>query len=250
MEEESGELSHAEVREKRMKKSERIIEALNALIAEKGFDGIYEEPKAVYHYLREKKADSVLSGAVSYALLSDVGRSGDSFPLSISALSLTEDVSSCLLEIFDALYSDEHISALEEEKRKAFDEFCSSEHTIRISGDADWRSRLHYTLHCSYSFELTFSVFDSRLVEEETKDYLKEKGAVTSEDIALYYKRGLEEAVDDDFGSFCGDGEDYYEPYVEDYDSESGLSVIEDYLEERGLELLSYSFRGDRDDDW
>lgn len=39
-----------------MKKTERMIKALTALIAEKGFEGIYENPKNVYLYLREKKA--------------------------------------------------------------------------------------------------------------------------------------------------------------------------------------------------
>lgn len=232
-----------------MKKTERIIKALTALIAEKGFEGIYENPKNVYLYLREKKADGVLSKAVSCALLFDVGRKGEAVEETIASLSLTEDVRSLLIEIFNGVYSKEHLSALTEEKKKALEEFCSAQHDMRISGKADWKSKMHYTLHCSYRFDLTISVYDRKIVEEEMAGFLKDKGSVTADDIAIYYRRGLEKEVDDDFRYFCGDAEDYYEPYVEEYDDESGISVIEDYLEEHGLELVSYSFRGATDDD-
>ncbi len=232
-----------------MKKTEKIIKALNALIAERGFEGLYENPKEVYSYLREKKAESALSKALSYALLFDVGRSGEDVEDGIASLSLTKAVSAGLIEIFHAVYSEEHISSLTEEKKKALEEFCSAEHDIRISGKADWKSKKHYTLHCSYRFDLTISVYDRKIVEEEMAAFLKNKSSVTAADIVLYYRRELEKEVDDDFGDFCGDAEDYYEPYVEGYDDESGISVIEDYLEEHGLELVSYSFSGDTDDD-
>lgn len=156
---------------------------------------------------------------------------------------------SLLIEIFNGVYSKEHLSALTEEKKKALEEFCSAQHEMRISGKADWKSKMHYTLHCSYRFDLTISVYDRKIVEEEMAGFLKDKGSVTADDIAIYYRRGLEKEVDDDFRYFCGDAEDYYEPYVEEYDDESGISVIEDYLEEHGLELVSYSFRGATDDD-
>lgn len=232
-----------------MKKTEKIIKALNALIAERGFEGLYENPKEVYSYLMERKADSLLSKALSYALLFDAGRSGEEVEDGIASLSLTKAVSTGLIEIFHAVYSEEHISSLTEEKKKALEEFCSAEHDIRISGKADWRSKTHYTLHCSYRFDLTISVFDSQIVEDDMEEYLRDKGSVTVADIAAYYRRGLEKEVDDDFGDFCGDAEDYYEPFVEEYDNESGIPVIEDYLEEHGLELVSYSFSGSTDDD-
>ncbi len=232
-----------------MKKTERIINALDELVAERGFEGLYENPKEVYSYLIEKKADSLLSKALSYALLFDAGRNGKPVEEKIASLSLKKGVSSSLVEIFNAVYSDEHLSSLTEEKRKALEEFCSAEHDIRISGKADWRSKKHYTLHCRYRFDLKISVFGSQIVEDDMEEYLGDKGSVTSSGIAAYYRRELEKEVDDDFRDFCGDAEDYYEPYVEGYDDESGISVIEDYLEEHGLELVSYSFSGDTDDD-
>ncbi len=236
--------------------SYRTVEArLMELADSDGFDALYENPRKVYDYLiKEKGADRSLCRAVAYALLFDVGRGGigekGSLRRRINTLSLKEDVSISLYRIFSALCSGEHLSALSEDKKKALDDFCSREHTFRISGEADWHSKKHYTLHCSYRYELTLAVSDRKKVEEDTLEFLSKPGSATSDDIASYYRNEIKKAVDDDFDYFCSDIEDYYEPAVEEYDGESGNSAIDEYLEEHGLVLVASSFRGDTDSDW
>ena len=238
-----------------MSGEKKITEKLTALWGSDGFDALYEDPREVYEYLvKEKGTDRALCRAVAYALLFNVGRKGirkkGSLKREINALSLNESMSDSLYEIFSSLYSETHLSALSEDKKKALDDFCSSEHTFKIWGEADWRSKKHYTLHCTYSYELTVSVSDRKKVEEYTVSLLEKLGSATSDDITDFFRKEIQNAVDDDFEEFCGEDEDYYEPYVEEYDGESGDGIIEDYLGEHGLELVESSFSGDTDSGW
>ena len=236
----------------RMTKAENAaIEKLKSIIVEKGKEYLYKEPQSVYSKLiKEKNIDSSTAGVVGYALLTGIGKkSTDSLEEDVSKLGLKKTLSSSLFLILSSVFSPSFSSDLEDMKKKAIDEFCDMEWEFEISGDSEWRAKNGYRMRCRYRYTMLVTVTDRKQVEEDIPRLMKGKDAYTAEEIAGKYQDELEDEVSGDFDDFCT-GDDYYEPYVEGYDGESGDGVISDYLEKHGLEADDLVYWSDTDDDY
>lgn len=223
------------------------VEKLKSIIVENGREYLYKEPQAVYSkLLREKNIGSCTAGVVGYALLTRTGKkSTDSLEEDVAKLGLRKALSSSLCLILSTVFSPSFSSDLEDMKKKAIDEFCRGEWKIKLSGSAVWRAKNGFRMDCKYRYTMTLRVVDTEQVEKDIVSIMK-KDAFSAEDILKEYTSMLDKVVQDDFEEYCC-SDDYYEPCVEEYDSESGFDVMDGFLDKYGLEGDDVEYWSDTD---
>lgn len=228
---------------------ESTVDALSALITKEGYSFLYSSPYSVYQLLDECGSDNSISSLILFALVSNVGKKSkkkESVESEIKALPLDSNAESFLINVFTSLYSSRRKAGMKKKEYAGLEEFLSKEWTVDIYLQAEWTYKFGTRINYSFDYTITFSVRDSEVVKKENAADLDKNPFLTASDILEKYRKALQESVNRDFNCYCT-ADDYYEPDVEDYDSESGDGAIESYLESHGFEFVEswYDYRDD-----
>ncbi len=228
---------------------ESTVDALSALITKEGYLFLYSSPYSVYQLLDECGSDNSISSLILFALVSNVGKKSkkkESVESEIKALPLDSNAESFLINVFTSLYSSRRKAGMKKKEYAGLEEFLSKEWTVDIYLQAEWTYKFGTRINYSFDYTITFSVRDSEVVKKENAADLDKNPFLTASDILEKYRKALQESVNRDFNCYCT-ADDYYEPDVEDYDSESGDGAIESYLESHGFEFVEswYDYRDD-----
>ncbi len=228
---------------------ESTVDALSALITKEGYSFLYSSPYSVYQLLDECGSDNSISSLILFALVSNVGKKSkkkESVESEIKALPLDSNAESFLINVFTSLYSSRRKAGMKKKEYAGLEEFLSKEWTVDIYLQAEWTYKFGTRINYSFDYTITFSVRDSEVVKKENAGDLDKNPFLTASDILEKYRKALQESVNRDFNCYCT-ADDYYEPDVEDYDSESGDGAIESYLESHGFEFVEswYDYRDD-----
>ena len=219
---------------------ESTVEALSALITKEGYSFLYSSPYSVYQLLNECGADNSISSLILFALVSNVGKKSKkkaTVESEIKALPLDSNAESFLINVFTSLYSYRRKKIMKKQEYAGLEEFLKKEWTVNIYLEAEWESKFGMKINYFFDYKITFSVWDSEVVKKDLEKETEKNPFITAFDILKKYRNELEECVKNDFESYCT-ADDYYEPNVEDYDSESGDEAIESYLESHGFEFI------------
>ncbi len=228
---------------------ESTVDALSALITKEGYSFLYSSPYSVYQLLDECGSDNSISSLILFALVSNVGKKSkkkESVESEIKALPLDSNAESFLINVFTSLYSSRRKAGMKKKEYAGLEEFLSKKWTVDIYLQAEWTYKFGTRINYSFDYTITFSVRDSEVVKKENAGDLDKNPFLTASDILEKYRKALQESVNRDFNCYCT-ADDYYEPDVEDYDSESGDGAIESYLESHGFEFVEswYDYRDD-----
>ncbi len=228
---------------------ESTVDALSAIITKEGYSFLYLNSFYVYESLLDNGFDNDISSIILFALVSNVGKKSkkkESVESEIKALPLDSDAESFLTAVFTSLYSSRRKAGMKKKEYAGLEEFLSKEWTVDIYLQAEWAYKFGTRINYSFDYTITFSASDRDVIKKYLTRDLMRNPFLTASDILEKYRKELQESVNSDFESYCT-ADDYYEPNVEDYDSESGDGAIEDYLEDHGFEFLesSYDYRDD-----
>ena len=97
---------------------------------------------------------------------------------------------------------------------------------------------------CSADVDADYNVINREKMKKALGDVLKKNPFVTSEAIGKELAKELEKRLEGDLESYV-DEDDYYEPWMEDYDC---TNILEQFADDYGLELEWYDCSGDTSD--
>ncbi len=237
------------------KKSSQIIEAcdktsavLNSIIQEKGYDYMYKNPMEVYAELPKKRGISAkLSNAVMYALLSNVANKNRNklsvIRSEIENLSLEKDLTRLLDRVFSTVWEENYLKDAQGREYGGYEEFCFRLWDTELAGSAVWTSADgKKKLALNYKYNIKFKAENSNTVFSE----IGPNHFIKAEEIAAKYKKGLEDAISQDFSEWVKSSPKA--PKIEDYDTKRGTVALDFYLEDHGLVPLTVFYEGNSQD--
>lgn len=221
------------------KTEKKVATELKSLINKEGYGYIYDNAYDVYNILLDKKIDKNIASALLYALVCDIARENkDDIKGEIGrVLSLNEEMSTSICNIFSSLYGSRSLSGMKKKEYLGLEEFCSKEWEMCASGAATWEYKYGSKTDYSFSYYFTLKVSDRALVEKDLRKKLEKNPFMKAEDIASAYEEEISSIIADDFEDYCT-CDDYYPPVVEDFDGNCAYDM-KDYLPKHGLELVS-----------
>lgn len=246
MDEKTLETESKELIEKKTLNEEgsKISSILNDIVKNKGYDYLYANPMEAYALLPKKKeSEAKISNAVMYALLSGVGNKSRNklsvIRMEIEALSLDEEMTETLDGIFSSLWEENYLLGSKEREYGGYEEFCFRLWDVEFRGGALWTGKDEKRkLVLSYKYSVKFKVENSSIVFKEMGD----NHYLSADDIAVKYKKGMEEIIQKDFKDWCESSVN--KPQAEVYDLARGTIVLDFYLEDHGLIPLTVSYEG------
>ncbi len=231
---------------------DEIVEALSSLITREGYKVLYIDPYWVYTSLLEEKCDKEASIIILCALTGGVGKTSkkkEVIEKEIKNLPFNDDAVSFVFSVFTSLYSSRQRKEMKRVERAGLEEFLSREWTVMIFLQAEWVDKYNTSINYSFDYSITFSVCDRDKVEKEMEKEIRNNPFIKAEDILEKYRSELQRSVNSDFENYVT-ADDYYEPNIDDYDSESGDGAIEKYLESHGMEFLESEYSYSDDSPW
>ena len=225
------------------------ISVLKELIEMNGPDYLSEEPYEVYQNLLEEKADPVLSGMILYTLVSGIAEKAESVNRDeLSSLIqkkcfLKKKQTDQMADLYSSLFSEENLRQWKAKEGYGLKEFREQPWNFQWDCEKEWHQGDGY-VECTCAVTAEFQVEDASVLKERFHKDLQENSFLTAEEIGDHLKTDLSEMLDDDVDEFVN-ADDYYEPWMEDYDCEVILSV---FAEKYGLKLIDYSCDGDTSD--
>lgn len=221
-----------------------VSEVLNKIVAANGYDYLYTNPMEAYSLLPKKtEKEAKLSNAVVYALLSGVGNKNRN-KLSvvrgeIEALSLDAEMTSLLDDIFSSLWEENYLKDAGKREYGGFEEYCFRIWDVELTGAAVWTSsKGKKKVVSNFKYTIKYKIENSSIIFSEV-------GAnhyISAEELALKYKKLMEDAVTEDFKDWCSSSSKH--PHAENYDIKRGEIVLNFFFEDHGLLPLTISYEG------
>ena len=230
-------------------------ESLRNLVNDEGIDYLSREPFEVYRYLTDemeldkKLCRSILSvllaGVVEETLkIQGVQSDAEGRPVLTGLSGVIEDsnqIPDDLAGMFLSLFSTENLAAWNVRTGEGFREFCDKEWKYKFHGEHTW----HHgggSEDCWVDIEMSFVVEESELFKELIKRNINDNPFLSVEAIYDIVSERLNELLQNDMEEYA-EAETYYEPYMEDYQS-NGEPVVKEFCDNYGLKLLSFECDG------
>ena len=252
-------------------------ESLRNLVNDEGIDYLSREPFEVYRYLTDemeldkKLCRSILSvllaGVVEETLkIQGVQSDAEGRPVLTGLSGVIEDsnqipddklnrltkwiqkecfykksLADDLAGMFLSLFSTENLAAWNVRTGEGFREFCDKEWKYKFHGEHTW----HHgggSEDCWVDIEMSFVVEESELFKELIKRDFTDNPFLSVEAIYDIVSDRLNELLQNDMEEYA-EAETYYEPYMEDYQS-NGEPVVKEFCDNYGLKLLSFECDG------
>ena len=226
---------------------EKAQESLKAIIDEEGIDYLTREPYEVYESLLECMVEPALCRTVLSALLAGIMDKVDG--ADITALSkwiqsecfFKKSVADNLAEMFISLFSDENKAAWDEHTEEGFRNFCESEWEYKFHGEHTW----HHgggSEDCWVDIEINFEVTKPEAFKKLIEKALAKNPFISEDAIFELLSKSLDSTLQRDMEEYI-EAETYYEPYMEDYDSNAEY-VLKDFCKKYGLKMTYFECDG------
>ena len=235
-----------------MKQEEGIVKALKETIDQNGPNYLTDEPYQIYKRLLEsgtadrKTAASLLHLLVS-GLLETVDPSYDVELLSGSIrreCSLNKRMADRLAIILHTLYSEDNKRKWRRKEQEGLSLFLQEEFLYNWEGFAVWDAG-NGTVDCHYEARIILRPTKAVSEDKELAKQLKKNLFMPKETIHDLFAGRLQEYLDYAFEEYCTE-DDYYQPVVEDFDSNLECD-LQKWSKENGFEFVSCE--GDGGDD-
>ncbi len=220
---------------------EKVISVFRSLIKNEGYNYIYDHPFDAYKVLiDDKDIDDDIASIMLYVLVSKAGKNkknANTIKIDINKkLFLQEEMKAIVFNIIFSLFNKESMSELKAGEYKGVDEFCAGQWGISMEGSSTWCGN-HHSVYKDYWFKwnLIIKVKNRTKVEQMFQKELKKNPFLDANTLLATYEKEMDDHFVDDFDNYCT-CEEYYEPFVEDFDDR--ISEIESMLEKYGLELI------------
>lgn len=227
-----------------IKNKTKLVKAIKSIIDTNGFDYLKNKPYDVYLSLvankscSKKVAISVLSSLlVEVPALLLKGKSKSIQKLS-SILKddccLSDAISEELANVYNEVFSDENKKIWEDNKNSGLKAFLEQKLSVVWDGSSTWECDTGF-VYCYYNAKIKVAPLKDKLNTSLIDEKLKLNPFLSEEQISKVYEDDLIEYLDHDFNYYCT-ADDYYQPYVEDYDL--GCTVKE-WCKKNGFTIIS-----------
>ena len=228
---------------------EDIIKILKEIIDQEGPRYISREPYRVYERLIAKKVEASLARMVLVTILSGAPAKAKKLDKELLSKEIQQDcymkknMADKLTEMYKALYDKKNQSAWNKKKLSGFNDFYDRTWQLEWSGRMEWHSGGGYVERtCKVYAEMCVS--DSAKLKTFLGPVLKKNPFISSDRIYSEIKKILAGTLESSMAEFVNE-DDYYEPYMEDYDCGYALEKL---CAETGLEVNGYSCDGETSD--
>jgi hypothetical protein len=227
---------------------------LKQMIDKNGFNYLFTNAFTIYQELLEcENINPKYARILLLTLLAKVQEQAKNNIAGIYALSkymqdelfITQPIADEFAAMYLSLFSEENKAAWKKNAAKGLIEFCDKEWTFSWEGYEVWYAD-HVHMDCECTTEAILEVSDKKLVKAEMKKLVETNPFVTAQEIFEIYQEELEDILNRDFREYS-QGDDYYPPVAEDYDS-NYLCVLEDFCAKHGFEIITYEFDGSTSD--
>ena len=150
-----------------------------------------------------------------------------------------------LAKMFLSLFSPENMTAWSSQEESGFREFCEAEWEYSFEGEETWHSGGGH-VDCSCIVGIDFSVSDPDKARKMVARALALNPFLTDEAIYELFAKKLDELLDRELYEYAT-GDDYYQPYMEDF-GVNCQPAVEKFCKESGLDLLNLTCTGEEVD--
>lgn len=232
-----------------MKQVEDVVEIIKGIIDTEGLKYIEREPYALYERLIAEKVEPSFARMILVTLLS--GTSSKAKKLDKELLSkeiqkdcyLKKSMADLLADMYKTLFDKKNLSGWSKKRFSGLKEFCDNTWSFSWADSREWHRNGGYVT-CSADVNADYNVVDSEKLKKALGDILKKNPFVTSEVVGKELEKELKKRLEGNLESYV-DEDDYYEPWMEDYDC---ADVLEKFADDYGLELEWYECSGDTSD--
>ena len=226
------------------KSIESIAGSLKGMIDRNGPSYLTDEPYKVYKELiGSDAADRKTAAAILHLLASrtleliDPDYDAECLSEAIRReCSLNKRMADRLALIMYTLYAGDHKKEWENKELEGLKEFLSEEFTCTWKGFAVWDTG-NGTVDCHYKAEIVLSPNKEISADVELARLLKKNPFMTKEAICDLFTKRLRKYLDDQFEEYCTE-DDYYQPVVEDYDSNLEYD-LQEWCKKNQFEFIS-----------
>lgn len=232
-----------------MKQVEDVVEIIKGIIDKEGLKYIERDPYAVYEKLIAEKVDPSYARIVLVTLLSGTPTKAKKLDKEFLSKEIQKDcylkksMADRLAAMYKTIFDRKNLSVWSKKRLSGFKEFCENAWSFNWNGSREWHRNGEYVT-CSADVDADYNVINREKMKKALGDVLKKNPFVTSEAIGKELAKELEKRLEGDLESYV-DEDDYYEPWMEDYDC---TNILEQFADDYGLELEWYDCSGDTSD--
>ena len=229
-----------------MKEIEKI---LKEIIDTAGIEYLCREPFKVYKALMKEDVDPKLCRCILSTLLAGIptdifGGNTEEVSKHIQKECLyKKGAADQLAKMYLSLFKSENISEWKDKTEEGFREFCDMIWAYEYDDSDTWHSSGGYVT-CYCTIDIEYQVADSSVLKQFIANDLKKNPFLTSGAICGIVEKKLDDIIRDDIHEYVT-SDDYYEPWMEDYDCED---VVKKFFQEKGLELVSIEIDASQSD--
>lgn len=228
---------------------EKEIAALKKLIETNGPDYLTREPYEVYQCLLDEKVSRTNAALILFTLVSETAeKAKESEQKELSDYirkncCLQKKKADQLAEMYCQLFSRDHLEQWKDKAESGLKEFCEKNWNFQWDCSKEWHQGSGF-VECTCEITAEFQTDNPDIMKERFAAKLQENPFLTASEISDDLKSVLSEMLDDDVDEFVN-ADDYYEPWMEDYDCQD---VLEKFARQYGMKLLDHSCDGDTSD--
>ena len=228
---------------------DEIVEIIKDIIDKEGLKYIGREPYVVYEQLIAEKVDPSLARMILVMLLSGTPTKAKKLDKELLSKEIQKDcylkksMADRLADMYKAIFDKKNLSGWSKKRLSGFKAFCDNTWSFSWDDSREWHRNGGYVT-CSADVNADYNVGDSEKLKKALGDILKKNPFVTSEVVGKELEKELKKRLEVNLESYV-DEDDYYEPWMEDYDC---ADVLEKFADDYGLELEWYECSGDTSD--
>ena len=222
---------------------------LEKYILENGYADLDNDAYSIYHAMVEAGIADEQARLVMVTLMSGVyklaisGKSVDELTVMIQKEHfLIKRVAGQIAELYVQLFDPENIKEWERSSGQGFDDFCDSVWEMDWRGSCEWHAKGHMVLTCTAELHLEYEVADKEKLRKHLEKKLKNP-FISADDVYRILEKEFSDILDQDLDDYCN-GDDYYEPFMEEFPSE-GTYEFGKACKEWGIEIIDLSGGGE-----
>lgn len=228
---------------------DEILNILQRIINQEGPAYLSKNPYDVYDTLIKERTDPREARLILLTLLASISlKAPETDEKNLSAeiqneCFLQNEKADQLAHMYKELFSDQNQQRWKQKTNSGLRQFCSQKWSFEWADQQEWHYGSAY-VECSSSVNADFSVKNQEIMKKSIESELKTNPFFAAEAICRLLKDELGDLLHDDMEEYVN-SDDYYEPWMEDYDCED---VLQEFAKKHGLELIDYSCDGDTSD--
>lgn len=222
---------------------ENIVSYLKEIIDKNGYSYIKDKPYDVYSELIDNyHVENKIAAAILYFLITtkneiNYDSNFDDFSKTIQKeCSLNKKMADIITSIMFSLYSKNNKKDWMNKESLGLKEFLNEDFVINWKGETTWDCG-QGTVDCHYKADIVLRPTKDIKKDKQLETLLKNNPFLTKKKIYDLFKDSLENYLDEDFEYYCT-CDDYYEPYVEDFNGNLDFD-IKKWCENNGFNFIS-----------